>query len=85
MPLLLLTITINQGSVVSHLVDSSQPLLFIMPVKAQQTLLEKGWSFKKTTDGYDAWKPVARVPTVAHIDLLNNGLFVPNFLRLDRN
>lgn len=55
-----------------------------MPVKAQQTLLEKGWSFKKTTDDHDAWKPVARVPTVAHIDLLDNGLFVPNFLRLVR-
>jgi beta-mannosidase len=55
-----------------------------MPVTSQQTLLEKGWSFKKTTDDHDAWMPVARVPTVAHIDLLNNGLFVPNFLHLDR-
>jgi len=46
-----------------------------MVVTAQRTLLEKGWSFKKVTDGDDAWKSVARVPTVAHMDLLDNGLY----------
>jgi beta-mannosidase len=55
-----------------------------MPVPAQRTLLEKGWSFKKTTDNHDGWRPVARVPTVAHIDLMDNGLFVHNFLYLDQ-
>jgi hypothetical protein len=95
----LLTVAIYQASFTTYLVEIvifhvtpylcftttfSQPLLLIMPVTAQQTLLEKGWSFKRTTDGHDAWKPVARVPTVAHIDLMDNGLFVPNFLHLDR-
>ncbi|SPJ78522.1 related to beta-mannosidase [Fusarium torulosum] len=54
-----------------------------MPVTTQQTLLEKGWSFKKTADGHDAWKPVARVPTVAHIDLLDNGLIPDPFLDMN--
>lgn len=43
---------------------------------ASRTCLETGWSFKKAQDGEDAWKPVAKVPTVAHMDLMDNGLFV---------
>lgn len=52
-----------------------------MPVTAERTLLDKDWSFKKTIDDDDSWKPVARVPTVAHLDLLDNGLYVSNTLR----
>ncbi|KAK2686096.1 hypothetical protein QWA68_015365 [Fusarium oxysporum] len=55
----------------------------MMPPIAQRTLLEKGWSFKKVTDGHDAWKPVARVPTVAHIDLIDNGIIPDPFLNMN--
>ncbi|KAJ0413362.1 beta-mannosidase B [Aspergillus carlsbadensis] len=39
---------------------------------AQRTTLEAGWSFKRTDEGDDTWAPVARVPTVVHMDLLDN-------------
>ncbi|KAF4334987.1 beta-mannosidase [Fusarium beomiforme] len=54
-----------------------------MPTTAQRTLLEKGWSFKKTKDDQDSWKPVARVPTVAHLDLMDNGLIPDPFLDMN--
>jgi beta-mannosidase len=56
----------------------------MMPPIAQRTLLEKGWSFKKAADGHDAWKPVARVPTVAHMDLIDNGMLVYDVLHSPR-
>lgn len=43
---------------------------------ASRTYLETGWSFKKTEDSDEALKPVKKVPTVSHMDLLDNGLFV---------
>ncbi|CAF3480093.1 unnamed protein product [Fusarium graminearum] len=54
-----------------------------MPVTAERTLLDKDWSFKKTIDDDDSWKPVARVPTVAHLDLLDNGLISDPFLDMN--
>nr|RBQ83252.1 hypothetical protein FVER53263_06511 [Fusarium verticillioides] len=55
----------------------------MMPPMAQRTLLEKGWSFRNATDSRDAWKPVARVPTVAHIDLIENGIIPDPFLDMN--
>ncbi|KAL2862477.1 beta-mannosidase [Aspergillus lucknowensis] len=43
-----------------------------MATAAKRTPLETGWSFKQTDDKDDAWAPVARVPTVVHMDLLDN-------------
>ncbi|KAL2853176.1 hypothetical protein BJX68DRAFT_265399 [Aspergillus pseudodeflectus] len=39
---------------------------------AQRTTLETGWSFKRNEEGDDSWAPVACVPTVVHMDLLDN-------------
>jgi beta-mannosidase len=36
--------------------------------------LSSGWKFKETGDSSDkAWLPVAKVPTVVHLDLIENG------------
>lgn len=43
-----------------------------MVAAAERTALEKGWSFKRTDQGDDAWASVAKVPTVVHLDLLDN-------------
>ncbi|CAI6092577.1 unnamed protein product [Clonostachys chloroleuca] len=50
-----------------------------MPSIAQRTPLELGWSFKSTQDGNEDWKPVARVPTVVHQDLMDNGILSDPF------
>lgn len=35
--------------------------------------LSSGWKFKETSDASDkAWLPVKKVPTVVHLDLLDN-------------
>lgn len=39
--------------------------------------LRTGWEFKRTEDpSPDAWLPVARVPSVVHIDLIDNKKYV---------
>ena len=43
-----------------------------MVTTAKRTALETGWSFKRTDQGDDTWAPVAKVPTVVHLDLLDN-------------
>lgn len=47
-----------------------------MCAMAQRTVLGSGWTFKNAQDSNDAWKPVGQVPTVVHLDLMANGLFV---------
>jgi beta-mannosidase len=37
-------------------------------------LLSSGWEFKSSEDV--KWLPVARVPTVAHLDLMDNNMYV---------
>lgn len=38
--------------------------------------LGKGWQFKPTEDPSDeAWLPVAKVPTVVHLDLMANNKY----------
>ncbi|KAM5350933.1 hypothetical protein ACJ41O_003656 [Fusarium nematophilum] len=54
-----------------------------MPAAAERTSLETGWSFKSGRDGDEEWKPVARVPTVTHIDLMDNGVISDPFLNMN--
>lgn len=35
-----------------------------------------GWAFKQKDDAAGSWTPVARVPTVNHVDLIENELWV---------
>lgn len=34
--------------------------------------LGHGWEFKSSDEADDAWLPVAKVPTVVHLDLLDH-------------
>ncbi len=36
--------------------------------------LQDGWSFKQTDGSENTWYPVQRVPSVVHMDLMNNNL-----------
>ncbi|KAM6536096.1 hypothetical protein FALCPG4_005616 [Fusarium falciforme] len=54
-----------------------------MLAAAKRTYLESGWSFKSGRDGDEEWKPVARVPTVVHIDLMDNGIISDPFLNMN--
>ncbi|KAK7414438.1 hypothetical protein QQX98_006717 [Neonectria punicea] len=51
-----------------------------MAATASRTTLETGWSFKRTDQGDDTWAPVAKVPTVVHMDLLDNDKIPDPFL-----
>lgn len=43
-------------------------------------LLTTGWEFKRSDDqSSEAWLPVAKVPTVVHLDLIDNNVYVSNF------
>jgi hypothetical protein len=44
-----------------------------MPRLARREQLSSQWTFKQTDDPDESWLPVARVPTVSHIDLIDNG------------
>lgn len=46
--------------------------LSAMAVSAQRIDLHSGWSFKRTDADEDDWAPVAHLPTVVHMDLLEN-------------
>ncbi|OAQ81177.1 beta-mannosidase [Purpureocillium lilacinum] len=50
---------------------------------AQRIELSSGWTFKQTDEGEDAWAPVAKVPTVSHLDLMANGRIPDPFLGLN--
>ena len=39
--------------------------------------LSTGWMFRRT-DSEEAWLPVAKVPTVVHLDLMDNNKYVSN-------
>ncbi|RSL48472.1 hypothetical protein CEP54_012913 [Fusarium duplospermum] len=54
-----------------------------MSVAAKRTHLESGWSFQSGRDGDEEWKPVARVPTVVHMDLMDNGIISDPFLNMN--
>jgi beta-mannosidase len=44
-----------------------------MPERLNRKDLSSGWSFKETDAiGNDAWAPVKKVPSVVHLDLLDN-------------
>ncbi|TPX07951.1 uncharacterized protein E0L32_010406 [Thyridium curvatum] len=45
--------------------------------------LSSGWEFKQSDSGDDQWLPVARVPSVVHLDLLDNGKIPDPFLELN--
>lgn len=53
--------------------DNSHPFKqYSMPVSTQE--LSQGWKLKETNDtSEEAWLPVSKVPTVVHLDLLENG------------
>ncbi|KAK7433349.1 hypothetical protein QQZ08_000288 [Neonectria magnoliae] len=51
-----------------------------MAATASRTTLQTDWSFKRTDQGDDAWAPVAKVPTVVHMDLLDNDRIPDPFL-----
>lgn len=50
--------------------------------------LATGWKLRRTDEGDDTWLPVEKVPTVVHLDLLNNKRYatlpdeLPNCLSL---
>ncbi|KAL3459076.1 glycoside hydrolase superfamily [Aspergillus heterothallicus] len=47
-------------------------------------LLDRGWTFKDASDDKpEAWLPVAKVPSVIHLDLLNKGLIPDPFVGLN--
>ncbi|KAL2831701.1 glycoside hydrolase superfamily [Aspergillus cavernicola] len=43
-----------------------------MTAAAERSAVETGWKFKRTDQSDDSWAPVATVPTVVHMDLLDN-------------
>ncbi|KAF4996700.1 hypothetical protein FGRMN_4358 [Fusarium graminum] len=47
---------------------------------AQRIDLTTGWRLKRTDEGNDTWMPVDKVPTVVHLDLLNNKRIPDPFL-----
>lgn len=47
-----------------------------MPATAQTYDLATGWRFRRTDEGDDAWMPVEKVPSVVHLDLINNKKYV---------
>ncbi|KAL2828378.1 beta-mannosidase B [Aspergillus pseudoustus] len=49
-------------------------------VPAQRTTLESGWSFRQADRVDDEWAPVARVPTIVHMDLLDNNKIPDPFI-----
>ncbi|KAH8836247.1 hypothetical protein RJ55_10012 [Drechmeria coniospora] len=54
-----------------------------MPKFAQRIPLTSGWTFKQTDGVEDNWLPVTRVPTVVHLDLINNGRIPDPFIGLN--
>ncbi|VUC21450.1 unnamed protein product [Clonostachys rosea] len=54
-----------------------------MPRLARREQLSSQWTFKQTDDPEDAWLPVARVPTVSHIDLIDNGRIADPFVDMN--
>ncbi|KAM0217588.1 hypothetical protein ACHAQD_007331 [Fusarium lateritium] len=51
-----------------------------MAAVAQTFDLATGWRLKRTDEGDDAWMPVEKVPTVVHLDLINNKRIPDPFL-----
>ncbi|SPJ78226.1 related to beta-mannosidase [Fusarium torulosum] len=51
-----------------------------MPTAVQTFDLATGWRFRRTDEGDDAWMPVEKVPTVVHLDLINNKKIPDPFL-----
>jgi beta-mannosidase len=46
-------------------------------VAAVQTFdLATGWRFRRTDEGDESWMPVEKVPSVVHLDLINNKKYV---------
>ncbi|KAJ6443487.1 beta-mannosidase [Purpureocillium lavendulum] len=54
-----------------------------MPGVAQRIELSSGWTFKQTDEADDTWAPVAKVPTVSHLDLMANGRIPDPFLGMN--
>jgi hypothetical protein len=37
--------------------------------------LRRGWSFRQTDSSVDVWYPVQNIPSVVHLDLMQNNLY----------
>jgi hypothetical protein len=50
-------------------------------ISARKTLrltrheLKNGWSFRQTESSADVWYPVQKIPSVVHLDLMQNNLY----------
>jgi hypothetical protein len=46
------------------------------PLKLISQALEHGWSFRQTDSSENDWYPVQKIPSVVHLDLMQNNLYV---------
>jgi hypothetical protein len=46
------------------------------PLKLISQELQHGWSFRQTDSSENDWYPVHKIPSVVHLDLMQNNLYV---------
>lgn len=64
---------IYQSNRATYLAKFATPLNDVMPVFSSKKL-STGWEFKLAGDpASEEWLPVAKVPSVVHLDLVANG------------
>lgn len=53
------------------------------PLKLISQVLEQGWSFRQTDSSENEWYPVQKIPSVVHLDLMQNNLYVQDQVKRD--
>jgi hypothetical protein len=51
------------------------------PLKLISQVLEHGWSFRQTDSSENDWYPVQKIPSVVHLDLMQNNLYVQDQMK----